>query len=164
MWRGSMVRNTWRGFETDLHEHVRVLLQLQQLLIQREAWYPPYGPWEHIPTHVWAAHAHEDNDGEDLVGDDGDVCALCCTKSDRNNVCDKCYLTPPLYSPHQCRDGSLARAGGGGIPPENCTIVSQCKSASAPCKNFLWRLVSSMLSGPRDPPPPGGGGYKGGMK
>ena len=50
-------------------------------------------------------------------------------------------------------------AGGGGIAPQNCTIVSQCKSASAPlapCKNFLWRLrrlVFSMLFGPSDRSP-----------
>ena len=54
--------------------------------------------------------------------------------------------------------------GGGGIAPQNCTIVSQCKSASAPsasCKNFLWRLwrlVLSMLFGPSDGSPAGGGG------
>ena len=38
--------------------------------------------------------------------------------------------------------------GGGGIAPQNCTIVSQCKSASvplAPSKNFLWCLVFLML-------------------
>ena len=39
--------------------------------------------------------------------------------------------------------------GGRGAAPEICTIVSQCKSASAPCKNFLWRLVFPMLSGPQ---------------
>ena len=51
--------------------------------------------------------------------------------------------------------------GGGGIAPQNCTIVSQCKSSSAPCKIFLWhlrRLVFSMLFGPSDRSPPRGGG------
>ena len=57
--------------------------------------------------------------------------------------------------------------GGGGVAPQTCTIVSQCKSASAPCKNFLWRLwrlVFSVLSGPSDgfPHPRGGGVCKGG--
>ena len=44
--------------------------------------------------------------------------------------------------------------------------MSQCKSASAPCKIFLWRLrclVFSMLSGPSDHSPPGGGGFKAGF-
>ena len=55
---------------------------------------PPYGPWEHIPAHVWTAPTQEDNDNEDVVGDEGDVCALCCTKSDpeKMSMCDKCEL------------------------------------------------------------------------
>ena len=55
--------------------------------------------------------------------------------------------------------------GGGGIAPQNCTIVSQCNSASAPCKISLWclqPLVFSMLFGPSDRPAPGGGGFAGG--
>ena len=54
--------------------------------------------------------------------------------------------------------------GGGGIAPQNCTIASQCKSASArlaPCKNFLWclwRLVFWALWAKRPFPPTGGGG------
>ena len=42
--------------------------------------------------------------------------------------------------------------------------MSQCKSASVPCKNFLWRLVFPMLFGQSDCPAPGGGGYKGGIR
>ena len=56
--------------------------------------------------------------------------------------------------------------GGQGIAPQICTIVSQCKSTSVPCKNFLWRLwrlVFSMLFGPSDGSPQGGeGNRKGG--
>ena len=74
------------------------------------------------------------------------------------------YLLP-LKSPPFCQAGSPPRGGGGGhkvtVPPlkgwggtapQICTIVPQCKSASAPCKNYLWRLrrlVFPMLSGPR---------------
>ena len=50
--------------------------------------------------------------------------------------------------------------GVGGIAPQICNIVSQCKSASAPCKHFLWRLrrlVFPVLSGPSDRSPPWGG-------
>ena len=51
--------------------------------------------------------------------------------------------------------------GGGGIAPQICTIVSQCKSASAPLAP-LRRQVFSMLFGPSDGSPPrglqGGGG------
>ena len=39
-----------------------------------------------------AAPTQEDNNDQDVVGDDGDVCALCCTKSDpeKMSMCDKC--------------------------------------------------------------------------
>ena len=94
LWHWGIVRNIWRGSGTELHEYVRVLLHLQQFLIRRQVRYPPYGPWEHVPAHVWAAPTQEDNDDEDVVGDDGDVCALCCTKSDpeKMSMCDKCEL------------------------------------------------------------------------
>ena len=32
MWHWGIIRYTWRGFGTDLHEYVRVLLHLQQFL------------------------------------------------------------------------------------------------------------------------------------
>ena len=36
-------------------------------------------------------HAQEDCDDKDVVGDDGDVCVLCCTKSTLDvSMCDKC--------------------------------------------------------------------------
>ena len=94
MWHRGIVRNIWRRSWTKLHEYVRVLLHLQQFLIRRQVRYPPYGPWEHVLAHVWTAPTEEDNDDEDVVGDDGDVCAVCCTKSDpeKMSMCDKCEL------------------------------------------------------------------------
>ena len=94
MWHWGIVRNIWRGSGTELHEYVRVLLHLQQFLIRKQVQYPPYGPWEHVLAHVWAAPTQEDNDDEDVVGDNGDVCALCCTKSDpkKMSMRDKCQL------------------------------------------------------------------------
>ena len=50
-----------------------------------------------------------------------------------------CILPPPLKSPPFCRAGSPPRGGDGHKvtvpppPPQICTIVSQCKSASARC-------------------------------
>ena len=76
MWHWGIVRNIWMGLGTDLHEHMCALLHLQQIFIRRQVWYPPYGPWEHVPTYVWVAHAEEDSDEEDVVGDDGCVRAL----------------------------------------------------------------------------------------
>ena len=94
MWQWGIVRNIWRGSGTELHEYVRVLLHLQQFLIRRQVRYPPYGPWEHAPAHAWTAPTQEDNDDEGVVGDDGDVYALCCTKSDpeKMSMYDKCEL------------------------------------------------------------------------
>ena len=66
------------------------------------------------------------------------------------------HLPPPFIL-----SGWFPPRGAGGVAPQICAIVSQCKSASAPCTNFLWRLwrlVIPMLSGPRDRYPPGGGG------
>ena len=85
--RDPYFENIWRGSGTELHECLHVLLHLQQFLIRRQVRYPPYGPWEHVPAHVWTAPTQEDND-------DGDVCALCCTKSDpeKMSMCDKCEL------------------------------------------------------------------------
>ena len=90
MWHWGIVRNIWRVSDNEPHEYVRVLLHLQQFLIRRQVRYPPYGPWEHVPTHVWVAPTHEDNDDEDVVGDDVDVCVCCCTNSDpkKTSMCD----------------------------------------------------------------------------
>ena len=52
MWHWGIVRNTWRGSSTQLHEYVRALLHLQQFLIRRQVRYPPYGPWEHVLAHM----------------------------------------------------------------------------------------------------------------
>ena len=71
MWHWGIVRNIWRGSGTELHEYVRALLHLQQFLIRRQVRYPPYGPWEHLPAHVWAAPTQEDDDDEDVVGEMG---------------------------------------------------------------------------------------------
>ena len=103
MWHWGIVRNIWRGSGM---EYVRVLLHLQQFLIRRQVRYPPYGPWEHVPAHVWTAPTQEDNDDEDVVGDDGDVYALCCTKFDpeKMSMCDKCELQYCTYGidTHTC--------------------------------------------------------------
>ena len=47
----------------------------------------------HSPRPSYAP-TQEDNDDEGVVGDDGDVCALCCTKSnpEKMSMCDKCEL------------------------------------------------------------------------
>ena len=47
------MRNIWRGIGTTLHKSIRVLLHLTQFYIRRQVRYPPYGPWPHVPPHVW---------------------------------------------------------------------------------------------------------------
>ena len=61
-------------------------------------------------------------------------------------------LPPPL-----CNLPPFVRPGGGAAP-QICTTVSQHKSASAPCKKFLRRLIFPMPFGPSDAPPLRGGG------
>ena len=43
---------------------------------------------------VWAATTKQNNDDENVVDDNGDVCTLCCTKSDpeKMSICHKCQL------------------------------------------------------------------------
>ena len=52
-------------------------------------------------------------------------------------------ISPPFVRPVPPRGGGSHEVtvppplGGGGVAPQFCTIVSQCKSASAPCKNSI---------------------------
>ena len=53
------------------------------------AWHPPYGPWGHVPPHVWTDESNlaaMEDDGEDEV----DVCALCCHTHSTVTVYDEC--------------------------------------------------------------------------
>ena len=111
MWHWGIVKNIWRGSGTELHEYVRVLLHLQQFLIRRQVRCPPYGPWAHVPAHVWTAPTQEDKDDEDVVGDDGDVCALCCTKSDREKMSmgDKCEASATTIQKPPRIDGNHSK-------------------------------------------------------
>ena len=95
--RATCARSARVPPDTDLHDYVHVLLHLQQFLIRRQVWYPPYGPWERIPAHVWAAHAQE-------VGDNGHVCALCCTECnpEKLSMCDKLTYCTECIDACQC--------------------------------------------------------------
>ena len=121
MWHWGIVRNLWRGSGTALHEYVHILLHLQQFLIRRQVWYPPYGPWEHECAHVCAAPTSEYNDDEDVAGDDGDVCALCCTKSDPEKM-SMCAPPPTLVVPHPLS----FRGGGGHLVNQKIFVAAHC--------------------------------------
>ena len=50
-----------------LHQHVHVLLHVTQFCIKRQARYPPYGPWPHVPESVWAQQDAPEDDEEKLM-------------------------------------------------------------------------------------------------
>ena len=41
----------------EFHRSVHVLLQFTQFCIRRQVRGPPYGPWDHVPPHVWTDKA-----------------------------------------------------------------------------------------------------------
>ena len=63
--------------------------------------YKPYGPWDHVPPHVWAVVDDPSTTSrDDCDEDDEDVCALCCHKH-TTTVCGQCkerYPPPPCIS------------------------------------------------------------------
>ena len=38
---------------------------------------PPYGPWEHVPPHVWTDKSNSATT-QDEAEDEAEVCVLCC--------------------------------------------------------------------------------------
>ena len=56
-------------------QSVRVLLHFSQFCIQRQVRHPPYGPWNHVPPHVWTDEgnlAATEDEGED------EIRSVCC--------------------------------------------------------------------------------------
>ena len=79
LWHWGLVRNMWCGGPNELHQSMRVLLHFTQFCIQRQVRHPPYGPWDHVPPHVWTDKSNlaaTQDEGED----EADVCALCCQR------------------------------------------------------------------------------------
>ena len=50
---------------------------------------PPYGPWEHVPPHVWTDQSNSAAT-QDEAEDEAKVCVLCCQKRSTIAVCDEC--------------------------------------------------------------------------
>ena len=89
LWHWGLVRNIWRGGPNELHQSVHILLHFSQLCIRRQVRHPPYGPWDHVPPHVWTDKSNSaatEDEGEDEV----EVCALCCHKCSTITVCGEC--------------------------------------------------------------------------
>ena len=77
LWHYGFVRNIWRGCPNELHQSVRILLHFTQFCIRRQVRHPPYGPWEHVPPHVWTDQSNSAAT-QDEAEDEADVCVLCC--------------------------------------------------------------------------------------
>ena len=50
---------------------------------------PPYGPWEHVPPHVWTNQSNWATT-QDEAEDEEEVGVLCCHKRSTVTVCDEC--------------------------------------------------------------------------
>ena len=74
LWHWGLARNIWCD---ELHKSVHILLHFSQFCIRRQVHHPPYGPWNHVPPHLWmdkSNSAATQDEGED----EAEVCALCC--------------------------------------------------------------------------------------
>ena len=66
---------------------MRVLLHFTQFCIWRQVRHPPYGPWDHVPPHVWTNKSNSaatQDEGED----EADACVCVC-------VCYAVRSAPP---------------------------------------------------------------------
>ena len=73
------------------------------LRIQRQVSHPPYGPWEHVPPHVWADESNSATT-QDEAEDEAEVCVLCCQKRSTIKVCDECeeHYCAECIDTHTC--------------------------------------------------------------
>ena len=106
---GGLIRNIWRGGPNELHQSVRILLHLTQFCTRRQVHYPQYGPSEHVPPHVWkSTEATVEDDTQDDVGEEVDICALCCQKH-TTTECGECHLhyCAECIDPHTCGEKTV---------------------------------------------------------
>ena len=89
LWHWGLIRNIWRGGPNELHQSVRILLHFTQFCIRRQVRHPPYGPWEHVPPHVWTDQRNSAAK-QDEAEDEAEVCVLCCQRRSTVAVCDEC--------------------------------------------------------------------------
>mmetsp|Transcript_69848 Transcript_69848/g.123156 ORF Transcript_69848/g.123156 Transcript_69848/m.123156 type:complete len:139 (-) Transcript_69848:285-701(-) len=103
LWHWGVVRNIWLGGADELHQFVRILLHFTQFCIRRQMRYPPYGPWEHIPTHVWADDTDSVDVDDETLDVTPDVCALCCHKR-KSTPCIECkeHYCEECLDSHTC--------------------------------------------------------------
>ena len=109
LWHWGLIRNIWCGGPNELYQSVCILLHFTQFCIRRQVRYPPYGPWEHVPPHVRkSTEATVVDDTQNDVGDEVDICALCCQKH-TTTECGECHLhyCVECIDPHTCGDKTI---------------------------------------------------------
>ena len=64
---------------------------------------PPYGPWEHVPPHVWTDKSNLATT-QDEAEDEAEVCLLCCHKLSTITVCGECeeHYCAEYIDTHTC--------------------------------------------------------------
>ena len=91
-------------------QSVRILLQFSQFCIRRQVRYPPYGPWDHFPPHVWTDKSNSagmQDEGEDEV----EVCALCPHKHSTVTFCGECkHYCSECIDTHTCGNNIICEA------------------------------------------------------
>ena len=66
--------------------------------------YPPsFGPWEHVPPHVWTDQSNLAAP-QDQAEDEAEVCVLCCQRRSTVAVCDECkeHYSNECIDTHTC--------------------------------------------------------------
>ena len=79
LWHWGLVRKMWRGSPNELHRSVRILLHFTQFCFHRQVRHPPYGPWEHVPPHVWTDQSNSATTQDEA--EDEAECVCCVVRS-----------------------------------------------------------------------------------
>ena len=71
--------------------------------IRTQVRHPHYGPWEHVPPHVWTDKSNSATT-QDKAEDEADVCVLCCQKRSTIAVCGECeqHYRAKCIDTHTC--------------------------------------------------------------
>ena len=81
---------------------------------------PPYGPWDHVPPHVWTDKSNSAAT-QDEVEDEAGLCALCCQTHSTITVCG------------ECNSRSIARQQGLSVNPRQLDHHTTCPTPRNRC-------------------------------
>ena len=54
LWQWKIVRHIGDGGGEELHHYIRILLHMEQFVLNSKVKYQPYGPWPHVLLTLWA--------------------------------------------------------------------------------------------------------------